>query len=51
MSILYNFIYLGTVLDAKETAMNYIVPILINLINYRINDMKQIDDKWIYGNY
>lgn len=51
MNILYNFIHPGTVLDVKETAMNYIVPVLINLINCRINDMKQIDDEWICGTW
>lgn len=36
-----------TVLGAKETTMNNIVPVLGKLINYRVIDRKQIDDNWI----
>lgn len=41
MDILYNLLHPGTVLDAKETTMNCIVPVLNKLINYRINNMNR----------
>lgn len=50
MNIIHDLIFpetVGTVLGAKETTMNNIVPVLGKLTNYRVIDRKQIDDNWI----